>query len=64
MATETPDEASNEVVRAPKRDRRTERTVDLNEPEIAAIEAAGMTPEEEPSHVPGSSNEHLRNATR
>ena len=40
------------VVRAPKRDRRTERTVDLKEPEIAAIEAAEMTPEEDPSHVP------------
>lgn len=52
MATETADEASDEVVRAPKRDRRTERTVDLKEPEIAAIEAAEMMPEEDPSHVP------------
>ncbi len=52
MASETADEASHEVVGAPKRDRRVERTVDLKEPEIAAIEAAEMTPPAEPSHVP------------
>jgi hypothetical protein len=52
MVTQGADEASNEVARAPKRDRRTERTVDLKEPEIAAIEVAEMTPEEEPSKVP------------
>jgi hypothetical protein len=52
MATEAADEASSEVVRAPKRDRRAERTVDLKESEIAVIEAAEMTPPAEPSHVP------------
>jgi hypothetical protein len=52
MVSETADDASNEVVRAPKRNRRVERTVDLKEPEIAAIEAAELTPPAEPRHGP------------
>lgn len=51
MVSETAD-AANEVAPAPKRDRWVERTVDLDEPEIAAIEAGEMTPPAEPSHVP------------
>lgn len=52
MVTQTAAEVSNEVVGAQKRDRRVERTVDLKEPEIAAIEAAEMSPPAEPRHGP------------
>lgn len=51
MISDTVDEASNEVVGAPKRNRRVERTVDLSEPEIAAVAAAKITPPPAPRHV-------------
>ncbi|TIW17547.1 MAG: type II toxin-antitoxin system Phd/YefM family antitoxin [Mesorhizobium sp.] len=37
--------AYEDFLRLSKRDRRVQRTVDLNEAEIAAIEASAMTPE-------------------
>jgi prevent-host-death family protein len=37
--------AYEDFVRLSKRDRRVERTVDLSETEIAAVEAAEMTPD-------------------
>lgn len=52
MVTQTAAEVSNEVVGAQKRDRRVERTVDLKEPQITAIEAAEMSPPAEPRHSP------------
>ena len=47
MVTESAAQASTEAVRPEKRNRGVERTVDLNESEIAAIEAAEMTPQPE-----------------
>ncbi len=47
MVTETTAQASTEAVRPEKGDRRVVHTVDLTEPEIAAIEAAEMTPHPE-----------------
>lgn len=45
MGIET--EASKEGLRSKKRDCCVQRTVDLTEPEIAAIDAAEMTPHSE-----------------
>lgn len=47
MVTESAAQASTEAVRPEKRNRRVERTVDLNEAEITAIEAAEITPQPE-----------------
>ena len=44
--------AYEDFVRLSKRDRRVQRTVDLTEAEIAAVEASKMTPE--PDHLNGS----------
>ncbi len=44
--------AYEDFVRLSKRDRRVQRTVDLTEAEIAAVEASKMTPE--PYHLSGS----------
>jgi prevent-host-death family protein len=44
--------AYEDFVRLLKRDRRVQRTVDLTEAEIAAVEASKMTPE--PDHLKGS----------
>jgi hypothetical protein len=44
MDTETAAEASREGARPKMRDRHVQRTVDLSEPEIAAVAAAEMTP--------------------
>lgn len=57
MVSETADVA-DEVAPAPKRDRWVERTVDLDEPEIAAIEAAEMTPAVQPCHISPESPAH------
>ena len=57
MVSETADVA-NEVAPAPKWDRWVERTVDLDEPEIAAIAAAEITPAAEPRHVSPESPAH------
>ena len=39
--------AYEDYIRMSKRDRRVQRTVDLNEAELAAVEASEMTPESE-----------------
>lgn len=41
--------AYEDFIRLSKRDRRVQRTVDLSEAEIAAVEASEMTPE--PAHL-------------
>ena len=41
-----------DFVRLSKRDRRVQRTVDLTETEIAAVEASEMTPEPDHLNVP------------
>ncbi|UGY30242.1 type II toxin-antitoxin system Phd/YefM family antitoxin (plasmid) [Bradyrhizobium septentrionale] len=44
--------AYEDFVRLSKRDRRVQRTIDLSEAEIAAVEAAEMTPD--PGHLSSS----------
>ncbi|MEI9425979.1 type II toxin-antitoxin system Phd/YefM family antitoxin [Mesorhizobium sp. Cs1299R1N1] len=45
--------AYEDFLRLSKRDRRVQRTVDLNEAEIAAVEASEMTPEGEQLNASG-----------
>jgi hypothetical protein len=45
MVTGTAAEVCEEAVRPKKRNRCVQRTVDLNEPEIAAVAAAEVTPD-------------------
>jgi prevent-host-death family protein len=46
--------AYEDFVRLSKRDRRVQRTIDLSEAEIAAVEAAEMTPD--PGHLSSASD--------
>ena len=48
--------AYEDFVRLSKRDRRVQRTAELNEAEIAEVEAAEMTPE--PDHLNTSASNH------
>ena len=48
--------AYEDYVRLSKRDRRVQRTVDLSDAEIAAVEASEMTPDEE--HLIASAGKH------
>ena len=45
--------AYEDYVRLSKRDRRVQRTVDLGDAEIAAVEASEMTPDQEQLDAPG-----------
>lgn len=46
--------AYEDFVRLSKRDRRVERTAELSDTEIAAVEAAEMTPEPDHLNTPGT----------
>jgi prevent-host-death family protein len=46
--------AYEDYVRLSKRDRRVQRTVDLSDAEIAAVEASEMTPDQEQFNAPAS----------
>ncbi len=48
--------AYEDFVRLSKRDRRVQRTAELGEAEIAAVEAAEMTPD--PDHLTAHAGEH------
>ncbi|WP_248307735.1 hypothetical protein [Bosea sp. AS-1] len=52
MVTETAAEVPENLEPAKKRDRRVERTVNLSETEIAAVEAAEVAPPAEARRVP------------
>jgi hypothetical protein len=60
MVTESAAQASTEAVRPEKGNRRVERTVDLNDSEIAAVEAAELTPEAEPPNAPTAAGRPAR----